>query len=233
MDYQTNESVSRVSPAKEGGDVVPMVRYLRASLGYKTAKSSWTSGAMLFGVIVIVIAIATAVVSTPDTISAQGVEVAGAAPWGPTNGGTYFADDKYHTHVTIETNAADRTEWQWRFDGPGGEDNYEPTDLDFFKVAAYNSSVDVYWYVTFIDPMYAALYDCKAKSSPTRCDRARIRINETAENLSELLQNNLVCHELGHTVGFGDGGTAGASCMTGGDNNQLAWWEIQTINSKY
>lgn len=210
-----------------------MASYPWASLSYKIAKSYRSSGAVRFGVVVIVIAIATTVVSTPATISAQRVEIAGAAPWGPTAGGTYFADDKYHTHVTIETNAADRTEWQWRFDSPGGEDNYEPTDLDFSKVAAYSASVDVYWYVTSLDPMYAALYDCKAKSSSTRCDRARIRINETAENLSELLQNNLVCHELGHTVGFGDGGTAGASCMTGGDNNQLAWWEIQTINSKY
>ena len=43
--------------------------------------------------------------------------------------------------------------------------------------------------------------------------------------MSSLLQNNLVCHELGHTVGFADGGTLQHSCMDGGDNNMLRPYE--------
>ena len=61
---------------------------------------------------------------------------------------------------------------------------------------------------------------------------AKVVIGDDAHELSDLLQNNLVCHELGHSIGFGDG-TAGTSCMSGGDNNQLNLIEIQSINNHY
>lgn len=154
-------------------------------------------------------------------------EIQGAAPFRAP-----FADNSFHDHVSVERNSAERANWQPRFDGPGGEDNYEPTDLTFTKASSYYSSVDVYWYVTYIPGHIGGTYECKAWASSTRCDRSLIKIADDAFLMSYLLQNNLVCHELGHSVGFGHG-TAGASCMTGGENNRLAWWEIQTINSKY
>lgn len=134
--------------------------------------------------------------------------------------------------MTVETNPVDLANWQARFDGPGGEDNYEPTDITFTKSSNFYYSVDIFWYVDHIAGDTAAFYDCLVWSSSTRCDSAMIVIADDADELSDLLQNNLVCHELGHSFGFGHG-TAGASCMTGGDNNMLAWWEVQTINSKY
>ena len=159
---------------------------------------------------------------------AASAEIQGAAPFRPP-----FADNRSHDHVSVERNSAERANWQPRFDGPGGEDNYEPTDLTFTKASSYYSSVDVYWYVTYIPGHIGGTYECKAWASSTRCDRSLIKIADDAVLMSDLLQNNLVCHELGHSVGFRDGGTAGASCMTGGDNNKLAWWEIQKINFKY
>ncbi len=59
----------------------------------------------------------------------------------------------------------------------------------------------------------------------------KITIADDAVLLNDLLQNNLVCHEIAHSVGFGHG-TARASCMTNGENNRLAWWEIRDINYK-
>ena len=178
-----------------------------------------------------IVFLATAVVlvtvAVAETGLATSVEIVGAAPFRAP-----FADDSFHDHVSIESNPADRANWQPRFDGPGGEDIYEPTDLTFTRASAYSSSVDVYWRVRYIAGDIGGTYECRAWSSSTRCDRARITIADDADQMSDLLQNNLVCHELGHSVGFGHG-TAGASCMTGGDNNMLAWWEIQTINSKY
>lgn len=55
-------------------------------------------------------------------------EILGAAPFRAP-----FADDSFHDHVSIESNPADRANWQPRFDGPGGEDIYEPTDLTFTR----------------------------------------------------------------------------------------------------
>lgn len=166
-------------------------------------------------------------IDSPDPNSTSNAAIPGTAPFRPP-----FADNSYHDHVSVERNAAERGNWQPRFDGPGGEDNYEPTDLTFTKVQRYYSSVDVYWYVTYIPGDIGATYECKAWASSTTCDRSVIVIADDAVLMSDLLQNNLVCHELGHSVGFGHG-TAGASCMTGGENNRLAWWEIQAINARY
>ena len=47
------------------------------------------------------------------------------------------------------------------------------------------------------------------------------------------MQNNLICHELGHTVGFADGGNLKTSCMDGGDNNELGNYEMGKINDRY
>lgn len=166
-------------------------------------------------------------VNSPDSDAAYNATIPGAAPFRKP-----FADNSIHNHVSVETNAVELANWQPRFDGPGGEDNYEPTDLSFTKVSAYTSSVDIYWEVTFIPGHVGGTYECKDWASSTRCNRAKITIADDAESMSDLLQNNLVCHEIGHSVGFGHG-TVGASCMTGGENNRLAWWEIQTINTKY
>lgn len=43
---------------------------------------------------------------------------------------------------------------------------------------------------------------------------------------------NKICHEFGHAVGFGHG-TSGRSCMDGGGNGTISWYEIQKVNGRY
>ncbi|MEZ5279011.1 MAG: hypothetical protein R2770_00945 [Acidimicrobiales bacterium] len=58
-------------------------------------------------------------------------------------------------------------------------------------------------------------------------------MSETAENLPSHMQNNLVCHELGHTIGFDDGGTTQTSCMTGGHTAKYNSTETNVINARW
>ncbi len=168
--------------------------------------------------------------------------VSAANAWGgspaPFTGPQGFADDSSHSHRTIESTASDRNNWQWRFDGAGGEDNYEPTDLSFWKTTSNSSWVDVKWYVTtqsnsHLSAGVAGTVYCAVWASSTTCDSFRLLIADDADEMSSLLQNNLVCHELGHTVGFADGGTLQHSCMDGGDNNMLRPYERGKINARY
>ena len=175
--------------------------------------------------------------AAPTTAAGQSSPPSGADQrgWSTFDAPQGYADDSSHSHVSIESNSSDRNAWQWRFDGPGGEDNFEPTDLSFWKRSSYISWIDVYWYVTPSTPAgVAGDVLCKATKSNNRCDRFRLRIAQSFSdsNASSLLKNNLVCHEVAHTVGF-DHGWRGHSCMSGGDNNILSNDEIAAINARY
>ncbi len=163
-----------------------------------------------------------------------------AADFGPSGGVYYLANDARHSYVSIETTDTDRDEWLPRFRGAGGEDVYDLTDLNLYEgiISSHGAgeipNVDVRWYV---DPKAVGLahYNCDYPHSPTICASAVIVIDPQAQDpdMSPLLRNNLVCHELGHTVGLHDGGTSKTSCMTYGDNNKLDRWEIRAINLQY
>lgn len=157
---------------------------------------------------------------------------AGAAPFN-----LRLANDVNHLWSTSETDPSMVSVWNWRFAGPGGESRYEPTDLTFTYSATPASTVDVVYFVTpdLTNTSAYAETSCTAPVAGNKCDRFVIRINERSltQNLPSHMKNNLVCHELGHTVGFNDGGTTGSSCMTSGQNSRLGWWEVATINASY
>jgi len=165
---------------------------------------------------------------------------ANAAPFGPSGNAT-LANDARHSYVSIEPNKKERDLWQPIFRGPGGEQVYDHTDIELYESIISNHGtgeppdVDVRWHVT---PEAASIgeYTCDHKGSSGICISAQIRIHDDAyfyPGMTELLRNNLVCHELGHSVGFNDGGTSSTSCMTGGNNNKLDPYEIRAINLQY
>ena len=154
------------------------------------------------------------------------------APFGSLAGGQLFANDGQHSYVSKEDNDSERNHWQPIFEGPGGEDVYDKTDLHLYKVEEMGDGVDVSWEVAVVKSPAAAQYSCAKRISATVCGHGEITISLTATDLSVLLQNNLVCHELGHSIGFGHG-TSKTSCMTEGENNKLDVWEIAAINSRY
>ena len=157
------------------------------------------------------------------------------------SGGVYLANDARHSYVSIESDTAEHNLWHHRFQGPGGEHVYDPTDLELYESAISNHgtgeppNVDVRWHVT---PTAASIgeYRCDHAGSSGVCISSVILIHPDTYShprMTELLRNNLVCHELGHTVGFQDGGTSKTSCMTDGRNNMLDQWEIRAINLQY
>jgi hypothetical protein len=106
--------------------------------------------------------------------------------------------------------------------------------LSTVKLSAPDSA-DVYWFVTTdLTPGAAADTLCVGTLSGNVCSRFRIRVAQDAKiGLDTTLEKNLACHEVGHTVGFDDGGTARLSCMDGGDNAKLGSYEKIRINNRY
>lgn len=167
-----------------------------------------------------------ALVGTLIVLSTASASASGG--W-PTSFRAPFADSSVHTWVSTEGNVSERNFWTPRWTS-GGENNYEPTDLTFTKVSSYSSWTDIYWYVTNISA--AGDTTCMNWSTSQMCEQFRVRIDTDADNLPILQERNLVCHEIGHTVGFGHG-TDHTSCMSGGNNNILGWWEVNLINGRY
>jgi 6-phosphogluconate dehydrogenase (decarboxylating) len=52
-------------------------------------------------------------------------------------------------------------------------------------------------------------------------------------NPRDLPERNLTCHEVGHSVGFRDGGYNGTSFMTGGNNAVLNEFERLQIDGPH
>ena len=116
--------------------------------------------------------------------------------------------------------------------GAGGQDVYNPTNITLARTH-YNIIIpDFYWYVDSLPGTTAGYHICNIVLTDSLCSNGTIVIADDAHNLSELLKNNLVCHEIGHSIGFGHG-TSGTSCMSGADNNQLNTIEVGLINGHY
>jgi hypothetical protein len=146
-----------------------------------------------------------------------------------------FADNATHTYYSTESNAAQKADWKWRFDGPGAESQYEPTDLSVYNENA--TLANVYWSQEPGVGTADVICTVPHPSDSTRCSKWRIRFDDGfATSGSSHMKTNAVCHEFGHTVGFRDSFPVllnQSSCMTGGDNSRTAWWERNSINSKY
>ena len=156
----------------------------------------------------------------------------GVTPFGVNAGGTRYANGSNHSYRSAETSIFQRFRWEHRFDGAGGQDVYNKTDLTLNRAPSVQVIPDIYWLVEGLAGDIAGTYQCVVPQSDTVCTIGRIAIADDAHELSALLQNNLVCHELGHSIGFGHG-TTRDSCMTGGDNNKLSVIEQGLINRQY
>ncbi|MBQ89816.1 MAG: hypothetical protein CL441_00110 [Acidimicrobiaceae bacterium] len=152
-----------------------------------------------------------------------------------------FADNRTHQYTSIETTTSDFNHWR-PFIVASMNDDYDPTNLVVLERQRFTpvNWVDVYWYVVpswlMTYPTAAAEAQCQGyvTGSTTICDRFSIKINDNvATGMSVLHKHNMACHEIGHTVGFRDGGTAQTSCMDGGNNQMLGTYEIAKINLHY
>ena len=170
------------------------------------------------------------IVLSPSSVIAQIDD--SITPFGVDVGGTRYANGSHHSYRSTETNISERIQWEHRFDGPGGQDIYNQTDITLARARYEIVIPDFYWLVDSLPGAAAGTYICSLSASDKVCLNARIVIADDAHELSDLHQNNIVCHEIGHSIGFGHG-TSATSCMSGGDNNQLNAIEIGLINNYY
>ncbi len=153
-----------------------------------------------------------------------------------------FADNRYHTHRSIECTNADFLHFNHFMHFTMLQD-YNPTALQTIELspacASYGTHDDVIWYATAASNMEttgaAGETGCMRSAGSDKCDRWRIKVDQAmrVNGVSWATKWNVFCHEVGHTVGFRDGGTAGTSCMDGGDNGILGQYEIDKINLRY
>ena len=221
-DSQPHPSVARARrPRLPGLGTIPRSTQTSLQHNQPTSRVVRTAGALLVVLLM--------TLSPPSAIAQLDP---GVTPFGVKLGGTRYANGSHHTYRTLETNLTERNQWEPRFDGAGGQDVYNSTDLNLTKAASHNLNPDIIWYVYRLPGPTAGTYSCLSPLSDSICRVAIIVIADDAHELSDLHQNNLVCHEVGHSIGFGHG-TAGNSCMSGGENNQLSHIEVGLINGRY
>jgi len=161
-----------------------------------------------------------------------------------------FAPDSLLTYHADEDDDAERKLWEPYFIS-GGEQVYNGlTDLSIRK-AKKGESPDVKWRVHDIPNIIngkeyyiAGYFECSGLiSNNLICPSGEIVINDEAfvvvgdkchvdKKPRDLCRKNLICHELGHSVGFHHG-TAKSSCINGGYSNELDNWEVTAINLQY
>jgi hypothetical protein len=152
-----------------------------------------------------------------------------------------YADNRDHWSVTVEPTEEQRSYWN-HFVHFSLFGQYDPTDLIIHEQSSYTSSVDIYWYSL---EQWAFNNDypgvtvhgdviCEATLSGNACDRFRLRLSEGARATSEANQWHLVCHELGHTIGFDDSvPEPGQGCMSGCGCGVLSTHERGHVNAKF
>lgn len=160
------------------------------------------------------------------------------AQWGHAPFQEPFADSASHKHASSETTDSHWSHWNHYMLNTFLQD-YDPTDLITIDGGRFGTvNIDVDWYVTAQWNMSSNLAAgnawCIERQSSTVCSKFGIKISEsTITQMSVALKWNLACHEIGHTVGFRDGGTASTSCMDGGNNGVLGTYERRLINDRY
>lgn len=108
------------------------------------------------------------------------------------------------------------------------------------RASTAGTNDDYYWYGAdaslFSSPTVGASWQCMAyvSGSSSKCNRSRIRSNEDNwYTTTEARRWNRWCHEIGHGVGFRDGGNTALGCMDGASNGILSSYEIGKINDRY
>jgi len=166
--------------------------------------------------------------------------------WPSSNTSLGFTDDIDFNFISAESTTADHNEFHpivaYLVDREWG-DKTDLVDRDLGRDTTPSTWIDVYWYMTpqssFNNAAVAADTICRRwrNQSSRICDQNRVRFVEkllTREAPSHTATQlwNTICHEFGHAVGFGHG-TSVRSCMDGGNNGIISWYEIQRVNGRF
>ncbi len=162
--------------------------------------------------------------------------------WPSSSASIGFTDDRDFNYTSTESNEADFWDFVEYVDYAMFDVWGALTDLSArSKHRTFYSWIDIGWYMTDFgqgsnvggDTVCRAWRDRAAKI----CDRNRVRFSEdylrrTPGSFATQQKRNVACHEAGHAVGFGHGDTA-RSCMDGGGNARISWYERSLVNARY
>lgn len=172
-----------------------------------------------------------------------GAACTGEPTFGPAAGGTKYTDNRTLTHRSIECNNSDYNFFNHFLVYTMIED-YDPTVLTSQQLVPNpcgdgtdNLNDDIYWFAVhdseFSSPSVVGDYVCMSTAgtgSTEKCQRGRMRLDQAKNPGGDAW--NLLCHEIGHAVGFADG-TSGLSCMDGGNTGNVDSYMIGKINGYY
>ncbi len=172
------------------------------------------------------------------------VAVAGcdvAPPFGTSEGGTRFTDNRTITHRSLECTNAHYNFFNWFVVDSLNNDYKNVTVLTHTQLTpnacgGEGGNDDIQWYATpastFSSPSVRGDWTCRTSSgtSSQNCQRGRMRFSEYY--LPSGNPSNMVCHEIGHAVGFGHG-TTGLSCMDGGNTGTTDTYMRNRIDAHY
>lgn len=152
-------------------------------------------------------------------------------------GGNGCTDNKLMTHRSIECNRYDFLRFNhfvyYTYKKYASITNLSERQLSPRPCGSASKHDDVYWYATrqsnFSSSSSQGDYRCFRKNFRNACDRGRIRFLETRVDRNNW---NLVCHEIGHHIGFSHG-TSRQNCMDGGNNAVIDNNMRRRINSRY
>ena len=164
--------------------------------------------------------------------------------WPSSSSSLGYTDDRDFNRVSAESTYGDHTEFspivnylvhrEWGL-------RTDLSDRSLLRDTSPASWIDVYWYMTpgtnFSSAAVIGDTICKRWKSTKVCDQNRVRFAERllvrkSPTYTTTQKYQVVCHEFGHAVGFGHG-TTGRSCMDGGGNGKISWYEIQKVNGRY
>jgi hypothetical protein len=143
----------------------------------------------------------------------------------------FIARSRVVNWASTEDNQAHKDFWRpyWLVVAPN---EYGTTHLDTREVSPLEAYI--LWRV---DPVQFTNVGCIYPSSnPVECSQALIRFRQSAyPSATGQARAQAVCHEMGHTVGFGEYAFGHIGCMGGGTSNggQIHNEEVAAINYCY
>jgi hypothetical protein len=162
-------------------------------------------------------------------------------PFGPSEGGLKYTDNRTITHRSLECTNDHYNYFNWFVVDSLTQDYDAPTVLTHSQLTpnpcgGEGGDDDIQWFAapqsTFSTPTTRGDWICQTSSgtSSNNCQRGRMRFSEYYLPSGDA--SNMVCHEIGHAVGFQHGDT-GLSCMDGGNTGTTDTYMRNRINGHY